>query len=270
MFVCLCLFVCYLLNDVCCLSFQLDAKDTSKLKVKTSKETAVNAVTEAEKKPNTTETIYNSTKPSTQPVSQENIDDSTPDNTDFVERAKRELNRISADLTELNIRKQELSQREDNLAKLAKNQQEKERHETNDNESEAPQPDKTFVLTEEGHTLALPSKYRKLKSTHSKLISKLMKASRTNDQSSENFLKRLENHFDLTEAPKEIVMEKTKSLVQAQDKLELYVQWLMERSKIGENDSFSWQNVYKTYRHWQVLLGKFKELQKQTQELLAG
>lgn len=199
--------------------------------------------------------------PTNEDEAMENI---TSVDSDFVQRAKNELSRISEDLKNIKVRKQELSTKEESNPKTYTEKMEV-KFET---EAEIPSAEKPFLLSEDGHTLTLPPRYRKLKASHYKFISKLNKGTETTDQS-ETFVRRLESQFDFNKGSGELVLNRVNVLIQAQKKLLVYLQWITERS-FDDHETFSWQNVYKSYRHWQVLLGKFHELQKGTQELLTG
>jgi hypothetical protein len=192
---------------------------------------------------------------------------------DFVERAKRELVRISGEVKEISSKKQERMKREEKVNKTD-DKQAPEQPVVKKTEAEEVVSEKPFMLVEEGHTLTLPAKYRKMKSLNSKLISQIHKNLEETDLNhSEEFVNRLENQFDwLNEISHETVRTEAQTLMESQHKLLLHAEWVIEKSTvIGHSQStFSWQNVYKCYRHWQVLLGQFRELQKRTQDLLAG
>ena len=126
----------------------------------------------------------------------------------------------------------------------------------------------------EGVELALPGKYRKLKATSVRLYSEVRKIAEKDDSKSSlpwhNFVERLEGEFKMgyISTHKEI-KEKSKGLLEEHERLSLLTSAVVARSNDLKDDS-SWQEVYKCYRHWQIVLSKFNELQKRTQQLLEG
>ena len=124
----------------------------------------------------------------------------------------------------------------------------------------------------EGVEFALPGKYRKLKSTSTRLYSELRKIVERDDKPSscQHFVERLESGFDLgnVSTHKEI-HDKANGLAEEHEKLSLLCNAVVSRSYNLRDDS-SWQEVYKCYRHWQFVLSKFNELQRRTQQLLQG
>ncbi|XP_031558692.1 uncharacterized protein LOC116295102 [Actinia tenebrosa] len=197
---------------------------------------------------------------------------------DFVERAKNELSRISNELNEISLKKQE------RLKKVKKIDLNKEKPSTEPTNVAVAEPEivdkKPFLLMEDGHTLSLPSKYRKMKSKNSKLVSQIHKKLHETDFSqSERFTRYLENQFDWpnkldwsNQLSHETLSTEAQALMDTQRRLLLHANWVIDRSvEISTpNSAFSWQNVYKCYRHWQVLLGKFREVQKRTKDLMAA
>ena len=126
----------------------------------------------------------------------------------------------------------------------------------------------------EGVELALPGKYRKLKATSVRLYSEVRKIAEKDDSKSSlpwhNFVERLEGEFKMRyiSTHKEI-KEKSKGILEEHERLSLLTSAVVARSNDLKDDS-SWQEVYKCYRHWQIVLSKFNELQKRTQQLLEG
>lgn len=126
----------------------------------------------------------------------------------------------------------------------------------------------------EGVELALPGKYRKLKATSVRLYSEVRKIAEKDDSKSSlpwhNFVERLEREFKVgyISTHKEI-KEKSNGLLEEHERLSLLTSAVVSRSNDLKDDS-SWQEVYKCYRHWQIVLSKFNELQKRTQLLLEG
>ena len=126
----------------------------------------------------------------------------------------------------------------------------------------------------EGVELALPGKYRKLKATSVRLYSEVRKIAEKDDSKSSlpwhNFVERLEREFKIgyISTHKEI-KEKSNGLLEEHERLSLLTSAVVSRSNDLKDDS-SWQEVYKCYRHWQIVLSKFNELQKRTQLLLEG
>lgn len=196
---------------------------------------------------------------------------------DFVQRAKNELLRISSELKEISSNKQERTKREE---KVHKSEEKSPPVQTFAAEAEPEVVDvKPFMLVEDGHTLSLPSKYRKIKSVNTKLVSQIHKKKHETDFiQSERFTSRLENQFDWqnqldrsNQLSHETLATEAQSLMESQHKLLLHAAWVIDRSGvINTSSAFSWQNVYKCYRHWQVLLGKFRDVQKQARNLMAG
>ena len=125
----------------------------------------------------------------------------------------------------------------------------------------------------EGSELSLPSTYRKLKATSIKLYSDLRNNAESRDKPSpcQYFLHRLETEFadmETISTHKEI-QDKTNSLLEEHEKwLRLIGNVVNQSYKLSEDSP--WQEVYKCYRHWQIELSKFNELQKRTQQLLEG
>lgn len=124
----------------------------------------------------------------------------------------------------------------------------------------------------EGAEFTLPAKYRKLKSTSTRLYSELRKIVEKDDKPlpCEHFVERLEAEFDMgnVSTQKEI-QDKGNRLLEDHEKLAMLTSAVVTRSYNLKDDS-SWQEVYKCYRHWQIVLSKFNELQRRTQQLLQG
>ena len=124
----------------------------------------------------------------------------------------------------------------------------------------------------EGTELSLPGKYRKLKATSIKLYSDLRNIAESRDRPSpcQYFLHRLESEFDMENiSTHKEIQDKTNSLLEEHEKwLRLTGDVVTRSYKLSENSP--WQEVYKCYRHWQIVLSKFNELQRRTQHLLEG
>ena len=124
----------------------------------------------------------------------------------------------------------------------------------------------------EGAELTLPGKYRKLKATSTKLYSELRSIAEASDKPLpfQNFVDRLESGFDIRgiSTHKEL-QDKANGLLEEHEKLSCLTSDVVSRSYNLSEDS-SWPEVYKCYRHWQVVLSKFNELQRRTQQLLEG
>ncbi|XP_078347197.1 uncharacterized protein LOC144632421 isoform X1 [Oculina patagonica] len=124
----------------------------------------------------------------------------------------------------------------------------------------------------EGAEFALPGKYRKLKSTSTRLYSELRKIVEKDDKPShcQHFVERLETVFDVGNVSTlNEIHDKANGLLEEHEKLSLLGNAVVTRSHNLRDDS-SWQEVYKCYRHWQIVLSKFNELQRRTQQLLQG
>ena len=124
----------------------------------------------------------------------------------------------------------------------------------------------------EGTGLSLPGKYRKLKATSIKLYSDLrnIAESRERPSSCQYFLHRLESEFDMENiSTHKEIQDKTNSLLEEHEKWLRLTGDVVTRSYKLREDS-PWQEVYKCYRHWQIVLSKFNELQRRTQQLLEG
>ena len=124
----------------------------------------------------------------------------------------------------------------------------------------------------EGAEFTLPAKYRKLKSTSTRLYSELRKIVEKDDKPlpCELFVERLEAEFDKGNvSTQKETQDKVKKLLEDHEKLAVLTNAVVTRSYNLKDDS-SWQEVYKCYRHWQIVLSKFNELQRRTQQLLQG
>ena len=124
----------------------------------------------------------------------------------------------------------------------------------------------------EGNELSLPGKYRKLKATSIKLYSDLRNIAESRDSPSpcQYFLHRLESEFDMENiSTHKEIQDKTNSLLEEHEKWLRLTGVVVTRSNKLSEDS-PWQEVYKCYRHWQIVLSKFNELQRRTQQLLEG
>ncbi|XP_078347180.1 uncharacterized protein LOC144632408 isoform X1 [Oculina patagonica] len=122
----------------------------------------------------------------------------------------------------------------------------------------------------EGAEFALPGKYRKLKSTSTRLYSELRNIVEKDDKPShcQHFVERLEAVFDVGDvSTHNKIHDKANGLLEEHEKLSLLSNSVVTRSHNLRDDS-SWQEVYKCYRHWQIVLSKFNELQRRTQQLL--
>lgn len=132
--------------------------------------------------------------------------------------------------------------------------------------------EKPFELLTDGASLTLPSKYRKLKSQNTKLFSQLRSALQNQPVNHELFVERLESTFDFktTLSHAELQQEATQVL-QSHDKLfQLTAAAVTKSHALSHDASSPWQPVYKCYRLWQLVLSKFHELQRKTEQLLQG
>ena len=124
----------------------------------------------------------------------------------------------------------------------------------------------------EGVELTLPSKYRKLKAASVKLFSELKNITEKSEKPSswQHFVDRLEAGFDMGDiSTHKELQDKAKGLLDEHEKLSRLTRGVVNRSHNLSEDS-SWQEVYKCYRLWQIVLSKFNELQRRTQQLLEG
>ena len=124
----------------------------------------------------------------------------------------------------------------------------------------------------EGAEFTLPAKYHKLKSTSTRLYSELRKIVEKDDKPwpCEHFVGCLEAEFDMGNvSTQKETQDKVNRLLEDHEKLAMLTNAVVTRSYNLKDDS-SWQEVYKCYRHWQIVLSKFNELQRRTQQLLQG
>ena len=123
----------------------------------------------------------------------------------------------------------------------------------------------------ENAKFTLPAKYRKLKSTSTKLYSELRKIMQKDKPwPCEHFVERLETEFDVGNvSTHNKTQDKANGLLKDHEKLAMLTNAVVTRSYNLKDDS-SWQDVYKCYRHWQIVLSKFNDLQRRTQQLLQG
>ena len=120
--------------------------------------------------------------------------------------------------------------------------------------------------------LVLPGKYRKLKATSSRLYSELKSVTCQRDEPSpcQHFVNRIECVFDAEGiSTHETLKSNARGLLEEHEKLTRLTDEVVNRSN-NLNENSSWSEVYKCYRHWQVVLSKFNELQRKTQQLLEG
>ena len=120
--------------------------------------------------------------------------------------------------------------------------------------------------------LVLPGKYRKLKATSSRLYSELKSVTCKRDEPSpsQHFVNRIECVFDAEGIPThETLQRNARGLIEEHEKLTRLTDEVVNRSN-NLNEKSSWSEVYKCYRHWQVVLSRFNELQRKTQRLLEG
>ncbi|KAJ7362083.1 hypothetical protein OS493_013174 [Desmophyllum pertusum] len=118
----------------------------------------------------------------------------------------------------------------------------------------------------------LPGKYRKLKSTSTQLYSELRKIIEKDGKPSpcQHFVERLEAGFDVGNiSTRNEIQDKANGLLEEHEQLSTLTDAVVIRS-CSLRDDTSWQEVYKCYRHWQIVLSKFNELQRRTQRLLEG
>ncbi|XP_067043996.1 uncharacterized protein [Acropora muricata] len=128
----------------------------------------------------------------------------------------------------------------------------------------------TFDPFTEGSELKLPVKYRKLKAASAKLYSELEKIADNRETSlaCQQFLHDVESVFDMGNIPTYSELQgRATELLEEHEKLSALVNNVVHRSHTIGDDS-PWPEVYKCYRHWQIVLSKFHELQKKTQQLL--
>jgi len=86
----------------------------------------------------------------------------------------------------------------------------------------------------------------------------------------EHFVERLEAEFDVGNVSTyKKTLDKANGLLEDHEKLAMLTNAVVTRSYNLKDDS-SWQEVYKCYRHWQIVLSKFNEPQRRTQQLLQG
>ncbi|XP_068674478.1 uncharacterized protein [Montipora foliosa] len=124
----------------------------------------------------------------------------------------------------------------------------------------------------EGAELKLPIKYRRLKATTAKLYSELENVSekRESPLPSQPFVQGIESLFDMGDIPTHSeLQDKGIALLKEHEKLSKLTSNVVNRSQNLDDDS-PWPEVYKCYRLWQIVLNKFNELQKGTQQLLEG
>ena len=120
--------------------------------------------------------------------------------------------------------------------------------------------------------LVLPGKYRRLKATSSRLYSELKSFTCKRDEPSpcQHFVNRIECVFDAEGIPThETLQSNACGLLEEHEKLTRLTDEVVNRSSNLKENS-PWSEVYKCYRHWQVVLSKFNELQWKTQQLLEG
>ena len=124
----------------------------------------------------------------------------------------------------------------------------------------------------EGAEFTLPAKYRKLKSTSTRLYSELREIVHKDNKPwpCEHFVGHLETEFDVGNvSPHSKTQEEASGILEEHEKLATLTNAVVTRSYNLKDDS-SWQEVYRCYRHWQIVLSKFNELQRRTQQLLQG
>ena len=124
----------------------------------------------------------------------------------------------------------------------------------------------------ENAEFTLPAKYCKLKSTSTRLYSELRKIVEKDQKPwpCEHFVERLEAEFDVGNVSTlSKIQDKVHRLLEDHEKLAMLTNAVVTRSYNLKDDS-SWQEVYKCYRHWQIVLSKLNELQRRTQQLLQG
>ena len=135
------------------------------------------------------------------------------------------------------------------------------------------QKEEPFDPFAEAAEFSLPGKYRKLKATSTRLYSELRKiAEKVGGETlpCHSFVERLEAGFDVGDiSTHNKIQEKAKGLLEEHERLSILTNAVVTRSNNLRDDS-SWQDVYKCYRHWQIVLSKFNELQRRTQQLLEG
>ncbi|KAJ7362153.1 hypothetical protein OS493_013245 [Desmophyllum pertusum] len=118
----------------------------------------------------------------------------------------------------------------------------------------------------------LPGKYRKLKSTSTGLYSELRKIIEKDGKPSpcQHFVECLEAGFDVGNiSTRNEIQGKANGLLEEHEQLSTLTDAVVTRS-CSLRDDASWQEIYKCYRHWQIVLSKFNELQRRTQKLLEG
>ncbi|KAJ7362151.1 hypothetical protein OS493_013242 [Desmophyllum pertusum] len=120
------------------------------------------------------------------------------------------------------------------------------------------------------YLFVLPGKYRKLKSTSTWLYSELRKIIEKDGKPSpcQHFVERLEAGFDVGNiSSRNEIQDKANGLLEEHEQLSTLTDAVVIRS-CSLRDDAQWQEVYKCYRHWQIVLSKFNELQRRTQKLL--
>jgi len=106
----------------------------------------------------------------------------------------------------------------------------------------------------ENAEFTLPDKYRKLKSTSTRLYSDLRKIVEKDYKPwpCEHFVERLEAEFDVGNvSTHNKTQHKANGLLEDHEKLAMLTNAVVTRSYNLKDDS-SWQEVYKCYRHWQI------------------
>ena len=105
-----------------------------------------------------------------------------------------------------------------------------------------------------------------------KLFSELRNIAEKSEKPSawQHFVDRVEAGFDMGDiSTHKELQDKAKGLLDEHEKLSRLTRDVVSRSHNLSEDS-PWQEVYKCYRHWQIVLSKFNELQRRTQQLLEG
>ena len=125
----------------------------------------------------------------------------------------------------------------------------------------------------DGTGITLPGKYRKLKVVSARLYSELRKLRGKvykPSSSLQHFVERLEARFNLkTSHNQKEIHEEACRVLREHKKLYTLTEAVVCRTN-NLTASSSWQETYKCYRHWQIVLSRFNELQRKTQQLLEG
>ena len=124
----------------------------------------------------------------------------------------------------------------------------------------------------QGADFALPGKYRKLKATSIRLYSEVRNIAEKGGVSSscQHFLHRVESEFNMGDiCTHSQLQDSANGILEEHETLSRLTRDVVQRS-CHLSEGSPWPEVYKCYRHWQMVLSKFNELQRRTQQLLEG